>query len=346
MNSIKSTALEPTRSELRDLSPGQTALRLLPVYGLPIITLLLVIAFSILLPRTFPTLLNLRSIIADKSVIALLALAAMLPMASGKIDLTVGYGIVLWHILAISLQTAFGIPWPVAVLIVLCLGALCGFLNGLLVEIAQIDSFIATLGTGTILYALALWYTGGRQVVAPLPPGFLALNGTSVLGLPIGGFYVLGLALVLWIILEYTPVGRYLYAIGANPKAAALNGIPVRRFTIGAFVASGTLTALAGVLLASKLRIGQASVGLEYLLPALVGAFLGSTTIKPGRVNVWGTVIGVMVLAVGISGIQQFGGSFFVEPLFNGATLLVAIGIAGYTQRRRGAARSIKKTGA
>ncbi|WP_294646262.1 ABC transporter permease [uncultured Aureimonas sp.] len=337
MNSIKSNALEPTRAEMRTLSPGQAIMRLLPVYGLPILTLALILLFAILLPRTFPTLLNLRSIVSDKSIIALLALAAMIPMTAGKIDLTVGYGIVLWHILAISLQTAFGIPWPVAVLIVLALGAAVGLLNGLLVEVAQIDSFIATLGMGTVLYALALWYTGGRQVVAPLPEGFLALNGTMVFGLPIGGFYVLGLAVFLWLVLEYTPVGRYLYAIGANPKAAALNGIPVRRFTMATFVASGFLTALTGVLLASKLRIGQASVGLEYLLPALVGAFLGSTTIKPGRVNVWGTVIGVVVLAVGISGIQQFGGSFYVEPLFNGMTLLVAIGIAAYAQRRRGA---------
>ena len=110
----------------------------------------------------------------------------------------------------------------------------------------------------------------------------------------------------------------------------------MRRYTIAAFVSSGTLTAFAGILLASRLRIGQASVGLEYLLPALVGAFLGSTTIKPGRVNVWGTIVGVAILAIGISGIQQFGALFFVEPLFNGATLLVAIGIAGYAQRRRG----------
>jgi ribose transport system permease protein len=143
--------------------------------------------------------------------------------------------------------------------------------------------------------------------------------------------------IALWVILEYTPVGRYLYAIGANQKAAQLNGIPTRTYVIGAFVASGTLAALTGVLLAAKLRIGQASVGLEFLLPALVGAFLGSTTIKPGRVNVWGTIVGVAILAVGISGIQQFGGSFWVEPLFNGVTLLIAIGIAGYAQRKKGA---------
>ncbi|ESX50793.1 MULTISPECIES: ABC transporter permease [unclassified Mesorhizobium] len=338
MQSIESSALEPTRGEMAGLSLGQKIIRLLPVYGLVILTALLILLFSILLPNTFPTLLNLRSIISDKAIIALLSLAAMIPMASGRIDLTVGYGIVLWHILAISLQTMFGVPWPLAVIIVLLLGAATGFLNGLLVEVARIDSFIATLGTGTVLYALALWHTGGRQVVGVLPNGFYALNGTMVFGLPITGLYVLAIAAALWIILEYLPIGRYVYAIGANPKAAALNGIPVRRFVIGAFISSGFLTALTGVLLASKLRIGQASVGLEYLLPALVGAFLGSTTIKPGRVNVWGTMTGVVILAVGISGIQQFGGSFFVEPLFNGVTLLVAIGIAGYAQRKRGAA--------
>ncbi len=335
MQSIESNALEPTRAELSAMSFGQKVQRLLPVYGLVILTVLLILLFSLLLPQTFPTMLNLRSIISDKTIIAILSLAAMIPMAAGRIDLTIGYGIVLWHVLAISLQTMFGLPWPIAVLIVIALGALTGFLNGLLVEIAKIDSFIATLGTGTVLYAIALWHTGGRQVVGMLPQGFYALNGTMVFGLPITGIYVLGLAFVMWIVLEYLPIGRYIYAIGANPKAAALNGIPVRRFVIGAFVTSGTLAAIAGVLLASKLRIGQASVGLEYLLPALVGAFLGSTTIKPGRVNVWGTMIGVIILAVGIAGIQQFGGSFYVEPLFNGVTLLVAIGIAGYAQRRR-----------
>lgn len=335
MNSIKASALEPTRDEIQGLSLGGKLARLAPVYGLVILTIILILLFTILLPDTFPTLLNLRSIVSDKAIIAILSLAATIPMVTGKIDLTVGYGIVLWHILAISLQT-LGIPWPVACLIVLAMGALSGLLNGLLVEVARIDSFIATLGTGTVLYALALWHSGGRQIVAMLPDGFYALNSTFVFGLPITGFYVLAIAIVLWLILEYLPIGRYMYAIGANPTAASLNGIPVPRYVMGAFIASGTLTALAGILLASKLRIGQASVGLEYLLPALVGAFLGSTTIKPGRVNVWGTLIGVIILAVGISGIQQFGGSFWVEPLFNGVTLLVAIGIAGYAQRKRG----------
>ncbi|WP_179379383.1 ABC transporter permease [Jannaschia marina] len=338
MNSVESDALEPTRDELVGLSLGAKLIRLIPVYGLLILMVGLILLFSILLPNTFPTVLNLRAIISDKAIIAILSLAAMIPMVAGRIDLTVGYGIVLWHILAISLQTLYGIPWPIACVIVLALGAFTGLLNGFLVEIAKIDAFIATLGTGTVLYALALWHTGGRQVVGVLPQGFYDLNGTFVFGLPITGFYVLAITVALWLVLEYTPIGRYLYAIGANPKAAELNGIPTRKFVVGAFITSGTMTALAGVLLASKLRIGQASVGLEFLLPALVGAFLGSTTIKPGRVNVWGTIVGVVILAVGISGIQQFGGSFWVEPMFNGLTLLIAIGIAGYAQRKKGAA--------
>jgi ribose transport system permease protein len=339
MNSVESDALEPTRDEMVGLTIAQKLMRLAPVYGLVILTVFLMLLFSILLPNTFPTLLNLRAILSDKAIIAMLSLAAMIPMVAGRIDLTVGYGIVLWHILAISLQVNYGFPWPIAVIVVVALGAITGVFNGFLVEVAKIDAFIATLGTGTVLYAIALWHSGGRQVVGALDPAFYQLSGKFVLGLPITGFYVLAISVIMWIVLEFTPIGRYLYAIGANQKAAELNGIPTRKFVVGAFVASGTLAALAGVLLASKLRIGQASVGLEFLLPALVGAFLGSTTIKPGRVNVWGTIIGVTILAVGISGIQQFGGSFWVEPMFNGATLLIAIGIAGYAQRKKGAAR-------
>jgi ribose transport system permease protein len=339
MQSIKSNALEPTRSELATLSRWRAIGRLLPVYGLPILTILLIVFFSLLLPTTFPTYLNFRSILSDKAIIALLSLAATLPMMAGRIDLTVGFGIVMWHILAMSLQVKFGVPWPLAMLIVIGCAALVGLINGLLVEVAQIDSFIATLGTGTILYALALWHTDGRQIIGVLAPGFIHLNTTAIAGIPIPALYVIALAIVLWIVSERLPIGRHIYAIGANEKAAALNGIPVRAYIIAVFVGSGLICGFAGCVLAAKLRIGQANVGLDYLLPALVGAFLGSTTIKPGRVNVWGTMFGVLILAVGISGIQQLGGAFFVEPLFNGTTLVISIALAAFAQRRRTVAR-------
>src|SRR5690348_7010275 len=241
MQSLKSNALEPTRSELARLSRREAAIRMLPVYGLPILTVLLILGFSLALPDTYPTALNLRSILSDKSIVALLSLAAMVPMMAGRIDLTVGFGIIMWHILAISLQINYHFPWPLAALIVLACGALMGLINGLLVEVAQIDSFIATLGTGTILYALALWHTDGRQVMGVLPQGFLDINGLNLADIPMPAVYVILASVVLWIIAERLPLGRHIYAIGANEKAAALNGIPVRTYMIGVFVASGVI---------------------------------------------------------------------------------------------------------
>ena len=335
MQSLKSNALEPTRPELAALGRRQAIVRMLTVYGLPILAALLILVFSLLLPDSFPTAINARSILSDRGIIALLSLAVMVPMLAGRIDLTVGFGIVMWHILAITLQVQYGFPWPLACLaVVLCAGG-AGVINGILVEIAQIDSFIATLGTGTILYALALWHTEGRQVIGELPDGFVAINGLSVLGMPMPAVYALLLAVALWVVTERMPLGRHLYAIGANERAAALNGIPVRAHVLGVFAASGVLVGFTGCVLASKLQIGQANVGLDYLLPALVGTFLGSTTIRPGRVNVWGTIVGVLILGIGISGIQQMGGAFFIEPLFNGLTLLASIALAGFAQRRR-----------
>ena len=209
---------------------------------------------------------------------------------------------------------------------------------------AQIDSFIATLGTGTILYALALWHrrTPDHRRCCR---GVRSMNTLSIAGIPIPAVYAFVVAFLLWIVTERLPIGRHIYAIGANERAAALNGIPVRRYVIGVFVGSGIIAGFAGCILAAKLRIGQANVGLDYLLPALVGAFLGSTTIKPGRVNVWGTMCGVLILAVGISGIQQLGGAFFVEPLFNGTTLVISIALAGFAQRRRSAEAASDLTG-
>lgn len=332
-SSVKSTALEARVNLQRD-GLGAVAVQAGTRYGLPILCVLLIILFSLATP-SFASMLTLQAILASKSKMALLALAATIPMIVGKIDLNVGFGIVLWHILAIGLQVSYGISWPLAILIVLALAALYGPFNGLLVAVADIDSFVATLGSGTTIYAIALWYSGGRQIVGDLPDAFLMLHHTEIFGVPIGGFYVLALAIVLWLITEYTPIGRCMYAVGGNPNAANLNGIPVTRYVIGAFIASSVITGFTGVLVAAEQGVGQASVGMDYMLPALVGAYLGSTTIRPGRVNVWGTVVGVAILAIGIAGIQQFGGAFWVEPLFNGVTLLLSITLAGYAQRRR-----------
>jgi len=306
------------------------------VQALLIVTILLVIVFAILLPNTFLTPLTGRAIVYDKSTVALLALGEMIVIATGNFDLSVGYGLGLTYILSLVLQVHQGLPWQAAVLVTLLAGLAIGAVNGALVYYAKIDSFIATLGTGSVLYGLAQWYTNGAQVVATnLPIDFQNLNGAIILGIPVPIIYVLVIALLLWIAFEFLPVGRYLYALGSNLRAAELIGIPRGRYVMGAYIASGLMVGIAGVLLGSELQVAQSNVGADYLLPAFVGPLLGSTTIRPGRVNVWGTLVAVLVLAVGIAGIQQFGGSFFAEPLFNGITLLVAVGLAGFAARRR-----------
>lgn len=316
-------------------APSRSRDSLVSRFGLVAFTVALVVLFAALLPRTFPTLLDLRSIISSNGVDAMLALASMIPITLGKFDISVGYNLGLSEVLAVSLQAQAHLPWGLVVVLVVLMGATVGTINGFLVEFAQIDSFIATLGTGYVLYGLMLWVTGGNEVLATLPRFFVDMGDGAVGSVPYVLFYVLVLAFVVWVALEYLPVGRYLYAVGSNRRAAMLNGIPVHRCVVGTFVASGVITGAAGVVLAGQLGVGEPSIGNDYLLPALVGALLGTTALRPGRANAWGTIVAVVALAVGISGLEQEGIQFFVDPLFNGFTLLIAVGIAGVTARRR-----------
>lgn len=311
---------------------------LVGTYGLLALTVLIFALFAILLPSTFPTGDNVTAILTNQAIPAMLALGATIPIVTGRFDLSIGYGIGLAHVVTMWLLAEHGVPWPLVAVIVIVGGTLVGLINGALVEFGQIDSFIATLGTGSVLYAITGWITGGGRIVpgpGGLPPAFTDLTNSSFLGLPVTFFYVLILVLILWLTLEHLPLGRYLYVVGANPRAADLVGIPRRRIVIYAFIGSGLVTAIAGVLLAAQQQIGDPSAGQSYLLPAFVGALLGSTTIKPGRANAIGTLVAVAILAIGLSGLQQEGAAFWVTPLFNGLTLLAAVGLAGFASRRR-----------
>jgi ribose transport system permease protein len=310
---------------------------LIGAYGLLALTALLFLIFSLTLPHTFPTRDTVDSILSNQSIPALLALAAMVPIVTGAFDLSIGYGLGLAHVMVMQLVVNAGWPWPLACLAVIAGGAVVGVLNGVIVEFGRIDSFIATLGTGSMMYAVTGWITGGGRIVPGpqgLPAAFTDLFDSRFLGLPVPAFYVLALAVVLWSVLERLPLGRYLYVVGSNPRAADLVGIPTRRYCVYAFAASGLIVGFAGVLLAAQQQIGNPSVGLDYLLPAFVGALLGSTAIKPGRPNAMGTLVAVAVLAVGLTGIAQMGADFWTVPLFYGGTLLIAVGLAGYSARR------------
>jgi len=312
---------------------GSALAHLISVWSLLILLVALILAFSIIKPDTFPTYFNFRSIVNNKSVQALLALAVFLPMTANHFDLSVGFLLGISQVLVIGLQGQ-GLAWLEASGVVLLLGAAVGLANGILVTIVGIDSFIATLGTGTLLYGFNEWYTGGQQVVADLPASFVSISGTA-LGIPLPAIYVLVLSVTLWVVFEYLPVGRYLYVLGASPRAAELNGISARRYVTGAFLATRIISAFAGIVLQSQLQVGQSSVGQEYLLPAFTAALLGATSVRPGRVNVWGTILAVGVLAVTVAGLNQIGAPFFVEPIFDGAMLILAVGLAVTAAKRR-----------
>jgi ribose transport system permease protein len=307
--------------------------RAISVWGLLVLLIVLIIVFSLLKPDTFLTFFNIKSILNNKSVQALVALAVFIPMTANHFDLSAGFNLGISQVLAIGLQGQ-GLPWWAAVVAVVLMGALVGLINGLLVTRVKIDSFIATLGTGTVLYGLNAWYTGGQQVLASLPPQFLAISGTLGV-IPAPAIYTFVISLVLWLVFEYLPLGRYLYVLGSSPRAAELNGISARRYVTLGFVAAGVLASFAGVVLQSQLQVGQSSVGQEYLLPAFTAALLGATSVRPGRVNVWGTILAVGVLAVTVAGLNQLGAPFFVEPLFNGSMLILAVGLAVQASQRR-----------
>jgi ribose transport system permease protein len=335
VNPAQTAAIRPIARSPRRLSD------FVAIYGLAVVFLIVMAVFGVLHPTTFLSASNINSILVGQSVTAMLALAEMIPLATKQFDLSVGYHLGMAQILVIGLQVQNGLSWPLSILIVLVLSVIVGALNGFLVTRFKIDSFIATMGVGTLLYGVSNWYSGGQQIVGmDLADRFTGLT-EIYRHIPLPAVYVAIAAILLWVVTERLPVGRSLYVIGASTRAAELTGIRVQRHVMGAFIASGVLSGVAGIMLGSILQTGTPSVGPEYLLPAFAATLLGATSIKPGRVNVLGTLLAVLILAFSFSGVQQLGAAFYVQYFFNGGILIVAVGLSVYAsaRRRRAAAK-------
>jgi ribose transport system permease protein len=224
-------------------------------------------------------------------------------------------------------------PLAGAVLAIL-VATLVGAVNGFVVVRLRVDSFIATLAMSSILAAGAYWVTNGQQIVDGISPGFVKFGTEQWLGIPVPVYYMLALALALWVFLEFRPGGRYLYAVGGNPQAARLAGIRVDRITFGSLVTSATIAGFAGVVLAAKLGTGNPTSGPAYLLPAFSAVFLGATQIKAGRLNVPGTLVAIYLLATGVKGLQLAGAPVYLNDLFNGLALILAVALAARSHRK------------
>jgi ribose transport system permease protein len=304
-------------------------------FALPFILVALVILFSLLRPETFATASNFKTILTQNSVLAVLAIGAMLPLVAGQFDLSVGAVLGAGLILVTGLTSKSGLPMGVALVIAIAGCLVVGIVNGFLVAMVGINAFVATLATGTLLGGLELWYTNGNVIEQGIPTSLTDLGQSHLAGIQLPIIYALVIAVLAGYVLRMTPVGRYLYAVGGSREAARLSGLNVKRLTLSTFVFSSLLAGVAGITLAAQLGSGNPTSGPPYLLPAFAACFLGSTAIRPGTFNVTGTVCAVLTIATGTTGLELLGVPFYIEPIFSGAVLILAAVATRYLQREQ-----------
>src|SRR3954454_18221882 len=297
--------------------------------GLVLLALMFVV-FTIALPGKFLTYDNLIGVVSNQTIGGIMALALLLPLASGVFDISIGGAMTLAVVLVTWLfQTTGGnMPIPLAILITLAAGLVIGVVNGTLVIKARVDPFIATIGVSSVLLGLSEVIANGTTISSDIPSAFTDLGRTFVAKVPLTLAYVTVVALALWYLLEQTPFGRRVYATGAARDAARLAGVKTDRIIFLSFLASAVLASLAGVVYGARIGAGPPNVGGNYLLPAFAAAFLGSTMIRPGRFNVPGLVVALFIVAIGINGLQLYGIPFWITDLYQGTVLIVAVVVA------------------
>jgi ribose transport system permease protein len=295
----------------------------------------MVVIYSVLLPNQFFTFSNLRVITSTQAVLITATLGVVLPFAAGEFDLSFG-SVIAWAstLLAILVTNHHWALLPaIAVVLASCLG--WGLLNSLFIVGVGISSLITTLGTGTIIAGLTLAISHSQIIAGGTKVLTTATTG-ELFGLPYPVYFGFGLAFVIWFVLDHTPLGRYMYFTGEGRPVARLAGLPVDRIRIAALAASATLCGVAGIINFGQLGSADPNLGSTFLLPGTAAVFLGATVIKPGRFNAWGTVVAVYVLVVGVTGLQLLGGAGWLENIFNGTALILAVSFAHLASRRIG----------
>jgi ribose transport system permease protein len=297
---------------------------------------LLVIIFALWIPDLFLSWDNFRTILSFQAISTIVALGLIVPVAAGAFDLTIAATLTVSAVFtAWALLDHRGVVFACAGALII--GVVIGLANALVVVKFKVDSFIGTLGMSSILAAVAYMISGGGQLVLPEDGyyPFLDFARTQWFGISASVYYAGILAAIIWWVLEYTPAGRYLYAVGGNPVAARLAGVKVGRIITMSFVSSAVVCSFAGIVYLAQNANGAPDSGTNYLLPAFSAVFLGATQIRPGRVNVLGTIVAILLLATGVTGLQLAGAPTYVTQLFNGAALIIAMALAARTARRR-----------
>jgi len=302
--------------------------------ALPVAWLALIALFGILSPDVFLTLANFQTMFGSQAVLLILTLALIVPLTAGDYDLSVAGTLGFSAMLIAVLNARNDVPIGLAVVAALAVGAIIGVVNGSLMIYFGIESLIVTLGMGTVLGGLTLWISDSATISGVSTSLVDAVIAYKFAGISLAFYYGLGLCALMWYIFEYTTIGRRLLFVGRGRSVSKLSGIRVPRVRIGAMVVSGVTAAFAGVVYAGTTGGADPSSSASFLLPAFAAAFLGATSIMPGRFNPWGTLLAVYFLVTGITGLQILGAQSYVQQLFYGGALLCAVALSQLARGR------------
>jgi ribose transport system permease protein len=295
--------------------------------------LAMVFFFSINAPDIFFSRANFINILSQASLTAIIAAGLTYTLVVGEFDLSIGYVASFIGLMVAGFMAKNGLPIPLSILLALMIGVGLGLINGVLVTKVRINAVIATLGVGTMLSGIGFSYSA-FPIAMGIPRAFTQIAiGRSLFGIPNPVFVMLAILVILWTVLNKTDLGQKMQAVGSNIEAARLSGIRVDRIKMFAFATAGFCAALTGVLLTSLLGSGTLGAADGYLLDAFAAVFLGSATLREGQFHIVGTLVGVLVLAVGFNGLSIFGAPTNFQPIFKGGVLILAVGLSSLARR-------------
>jgi ribose transport system permease protein len=325
-----SSAAEPDRNVVKGL-----AAVIFERYATLFLLAVLIVGFSLASNR-FLTEQNLTNLLVVQAVISCVTFAAIIPLIAGEFDLSLGNMIGFLAMVGAVLGAA-GYGAAVVVSAMIMVGVICGLINGALTVKFEISSFIATLGTGILLSGFTFALSSGQVIFSGVPEAVTYVGQERFLGLGITVWLTIVIAIALLYLTEHTPFGRKLYAIGGSERVAFLAGIRTGRLKIIAFAVAGLLIGIGAIFALGQNGAANPGFGPDLLLPAYAAAFLGVTSYRPGYYNIPGAIVAILLLAVGFNGLNLLGAPFWVQPIFNGAVLILAVVTA------RAEARHIKK---
>lgn len=295
-------------------------------YGLMLSLLVLVLGLTYATDRFF-TVDNLTNVLRQASINGIISIGMMMVILTRGIDLSVGSILALATIVGADLLQNSGLSPVEAILATVVIGGGLGLINGALVSWVKIPPFIATLGMMTFARGAALAYTEGQPVtgLGELGAGYRLLGSGVVMGVPVPILVMVVVYILAYLLLNHTSLGRYIQGLGDNEEASFLSGLPIKQIQMFVYVLSGALAALAGVILTGRLNSAQPTAGVMFEFDAIAAVVVGGTSFEGGQGTVFGTFIGVLIIAILDNGLNLLNVSAFYQDIVKGAVIALAL---------------------